>query len=104
MLLVTKEQISGRKLQELGIVKGTTVRSVHLGKDIMSGFKTLVGGELTSYNEMMDDARSIATQRMEAEAAAMGADAVVSVRYASASVVQGAAEVMCYGTAVKYID
>ncbi len=104
MLLVTTEQINGRKLQELGIVKGTTVRSVHLGKDIMSGFKTLVGGELSSYNEMMDDARAIATQRMEQDAASMGADAVVGVRYASASIVQGASEVMCYGTAVKYVD
>lgn len=104
MLLVTTEQISGRKLQELGIAQGTTVRSVHLGKDIMSGFKTLVGGELTSYNEMMNDARSIATQRMVDDAAAMGADAVIGIRYASASIVQGASEVMCYGTAVKYVD
>lgn len=104
MLVVTTNGISGRKLQELGIAKGTTVQSVHFGKDLMSGFKTLVGGELTSYNEMMDNARGIATQRMEADAAGMGADAVVGVRYASSSVTQGAAEVMCYGTAVKFVE
>jgi len=104
MLVVTTNGISGRKLQELGVAKGTTVQSVHFGKDLMSGFKTLVGGELTSYNEMMDNARGIATQRMEADAAGMGADAVVGVRYASSSVTQGAAEVMCYGTAVKFVE
>ncbi len=104
MLLVTKDQIGDRKLQELGIAKGSTVQSVHFGKDFMNSLKTLVGGELTSYNEMMANARSISTQRMEEDAAAMGADAVVCVRYVSAQVAQGAAEIMCYGTAVKYLD
>ena len=81
MLLVTKDQIGERKLEELGIAKGSTVQSVHFGKDFMSGLKTLVGGELTSYNEMMAAARTIATKRMEEDAAAMGADAVVCVTF-----------------------
>ena len=72
MLIVTKDQIGDRKLQELGIAKGSTVQSVHFGKDFMNGLKTLVGGELTSYNEMMANARSIATQRMEADASEIG--------------------------------
>ncbi len=104
MLIVTTDHIGGKKLQELGIAKGSTVQSVHFGKDFMNGLKTLVGGELTSYNEMMANARSIATQRMEEDAAGMGADAVVCARYVSAQVAQGAAEIMCYGTAVRYLD
>lgn len=104
MLIVTTDHIGEKKLQELGIAKGSTVQSVHFGKDFMNGLKTLVGGELTSYNEMMANARAIATQRMEADAASMGADAVVCVRYVSAQVAQGAAEIMCYGTAVRYLD
>ena len=104
MLIVTTDLIGGKKLQELGIAKGSTVQSVHFGKDFMNGLKTLVGGELTSYNEMMANARSIATQRMEEDAAGMGADAVVCARYVSAQVGQGAAEIMCYGTAVRYLD
>ncbi len=86
----------------LGIVKGTTIQSVHIGKDIGSAFKTLVGGELQSYNEMLNKARALATERMVREAETLGADAVVAVRYASSSVMQGAAEVMVYGTAVRY--
>ena len=84
------------------LVEGNTIQSVHLGKDIMNSFKTLVGGELTSYNEMMNSARSLATGRMIEQAQALGADAIVCVRYSSASVTQGAAEIMAYGTAVKF--
>ena len=98
MLLVTTETVSGRELEMLGLVKGSTIQSKNIGRDITQGFKTLVGGELKSYNDMM----SIATQRMVDEAQALGADAVVAVRYSSASVMQGAAEVMAYGTAVKF--
>ena len=102
MLLVTTETVSGRELEMLGLVKGSTIQSKNIGMDITQGFKTLVGGELKSYTDMMNEARSIATQRMVDEAQALGADAVVAVRYSSASVMQGAAEVMAYGTAVKF--
>ncbi|KXK65928.1 hypothetical protein HMPREF3293_01220 [Christensenella minuta] len=104
MLLVTRESITGKTLEELGIVSGSTVQSVHIGKDFMAGFKTLVGGELTSYTEMMQEARKIATGRMVAEASALGADAVICMRYASSSITQGAAEIIAYGTAVKFKD
>ena len=102
MILVTTEYISGKSLEMLGIVKGTTVQSAHAGKDIGAAFKTLVGGELLAYNEMLNNARAMATKRMVAEAEEMGADAIVGVRYASAEVIQGAAEVIAYGTAVKF--
>lgn len=102
MFIVNTDYISGKELEMLGIVKGSTIQSKHLGKDISQGFKTLVGGELKAYTEMMNDARALATERMISEATAMGADAIVNVRYSSSSVMQGAAEVMAYGTAVKY--
>jgi len=104
MLIVTTETIAGKELEILGIVKGSTIQSKHVGKDIAQSFKTLVGGELKAYTEMMNDARALATKRMVAEAKAMGADAIVCMRYASAAVMQGAAEVMAYGTAVKFRD
>ena len=102
MLLVTTDYIAGKELEMLGMVKGSTIQTKHLGKDITQSFKTLVGGELTAYTEMMNDARALATKRMVQEAAAMGADAIVGVRYGSAAVMQAAAEVMAYGTAVKF--
>ena len=86
----------------LGLVKGSTIQSKNIGRDITQGFKTLVGGELGAYTDMMNDARALATKRMVGEAEHLGADAVVNVRYASAAVMQGAAEVMAYGTAVKF--
>ena len=103
MILVTTDYIAGKELEMLGIVKGGTIQTRHVGKDIGSAFKTLVGGELQSYNEMMNSARALATKRMVEEAESMGADAVVCVRYTSASVMQGAAEVLAYGTAVRFI-
>ncbi len=103
MILVNTENISGKKLEMLGIVKGSTVQSRHVGKDFMSGLKTLVGGEITAYSEMLNSARALATKRMVAEAEGMGADAVVNIRYASSAVMQGAAEVIVYGTAVKIL-
>ena len=102
MILVNTDYIAGKELEMLGLVKGSTIQTKHLGKDITQSFKTLVGGELSAYNEMMNDARALATKRMVQEAEALGADAIVGVRYASAAVMQGAAEVMAYGTAVKY--
>lgn len=102
MILVTTEGISGKDLEMLGMVKGSTIQTVNAFRDIGVGLKTLVGGELKNYNEMMNNARALATKRMVEEADAMGADAVVCVRYASASIMQSAAEVMAYGTAVKF--
>ena len=104
MLIVNTDYITGKKLETLSLVKGSTVQCKNVGKDILSGFKNLVGGEMTAYTEMMDEARAIATRRMVEEAQHLGADAVVNVRYASAAVMQGAAEVMAYGTAVKFIQ
>ena len=104
MLIVTTEYISGRDLDMLGLVKGSTIQTKHLGKDITQSFKTLVGGELSAYTEMMNDARALATKRMVEEAESLGADAIVCIRYASAAVMQGAAEVMAYGTAVRFTE
>jgi uncharacterized protein YbjQ (UPF0145 family) len=102
MILVNTETISGKELEMLGLVKGSTIQSKHLGKDIMQAFKSMLGGELKAYNDMMNEARAIATKRMVDEAQALGADAVVNVRYASSSVMQSAAEVIVYGTAVRF--
>ena len=104
MILVNTDYISGKELEMLGLVKGSTIQSKHVGKDIAQAFKTLVGGELTAYNEMMNEARAMATKRMVQEAEALGADAIVNIRYSSAAVMQGAAEVIAYGTAVKFVN
>lgn len=103
MLLVTTEQIAGRNVEPLGIVEGSSIQNVHAGKDIMNSLKTLVGGELTSYTEMMEKARKLATDKMVKNAQQMGADAVICVRYSSSEVMQGAAEVLVYGTAVRLV-
>ena len=102
MILATTETINGKNLETLGLVKGSTIQTVNAFRDIGAGLKNLVGGELTKYNEMMNNSRALATKRMVEEAEALGADAIVGVRYASASVTQGAAEVMAYGTAVQF--
>ena len=102
MLLVNIDYIPGKELEVLGMAKGTVVQSKNFGKDFMAGMKTLVGGEITSYTEMLNEARQIAVKRMVDEAESMGADAVINVRYGSSSVMQGAAEVIAYGTAVRY--
>ena len=101
MLLLTLNYSPGKEIEALGIVKGTTVQTKNFGKDFMAGMKTLVGGELSAYTEMLNEARQIATKRMVDDAEALGADAVINVRYGSASMMQGAAEVVVYGTAVK---
>ena len=102
MLLVTTEHIPGKTYNVLGIVKGQTVHSKNIGRDIAAGLKTLVGGELTGYSEMMAEARAQATKRMVEEAQALQADAVVCVGYSSSANRQGAAEIIAYGTAVKF--
>ena len=103
MLLVNIDHIPGKELEALGVVKGTVVQSKNFGKDFMAGMKTLVGGEIVGYTEMLIEARQIATKRMVDEAEALGADAVVNLRYGSSAVMQGAAEVIAYGTAVRYL-
>lgn len=103
MITVNTDYIEGKKLEMLGLVKGSTIQSKHIGKDIGASFKTIIGGELKAYTEMMDQARAIATDRMVADARALGADAVVNVRFATSAIMQGAAEVMAYGTAVKFV-
>lgn len=102
MILVNTDYISGKEFTMLGMVKGSTIQSKNIGRDITQSFKTLVGGELKAYTEMMNDARALATKRMVEEAEGMGADAVINICYASAAVMQGAAEVMAYGTAVRF--
>ena len=104
MILVNTDYISGKELETLSLVKGSTIQSKNIGKDIAQSFKTMVGGELKAYNEMMNEARALATKRMVAEAEELGADAVINIRYASSAVMQGAAEVIVYGTAVKFIN
>lgn len=102
MKLLTIETIPGQAFEALDTVKGTVVYSKNIGRDFMAGMKTLVGGEIAGYTEMLTEARQIATKRMVDAAEALGADAVINVRYGSSSVMQGAAEVIAYGTAVKY--
>lgn len=102
MILVNTDYISGKELEMLGLVKGSTIQSVNIGKDISQAFKTLVGGELVKYQEMMNQARALSTKRMVEEAEALGADAVVNLRYASSSVMSSAAEIIVYGTAVRF--
>ncbi len=103
MILVNTDFITGKQLETLNVVKGSVIQARHLGRDIMSALKGLVGGELRSYSEMIHTARAKATQRMVAEAESLQADAVINIRYSSSTVRQGAAEVMVYGTAVKFV-
>ncbi len=102
MLIVTSNDIPGKTITEtLGIVKGEMVQSKHVGKDFLAGMKNIVGGEVKSYTKMISESRKIATDRMIEEATDLGADAIICVRYGSSGVMQGAAEVIAYGTAVK---
>ena len=102
MILVNTDYVSGKDLETIGLVKGSTIQSKNIGKDILQGLKTIIGGELKGYTEMMNEARALATKRMAQEAEQMGADAVVNIRYSSAAIMQNAAEVIAYGTAVKF--
>ncbi len=101
MLLLNIDYVPGKEFDALGIVKGTVVQSKNFGKDFMAGMKTLVGGEIKGYTDMLIEARQIATKRMVDEATALGADAVINIRFGSSAVMSGAAEVIAYGTAVK---
>lgn len=103
MILVNTDYISGKTLEMLGLVKGSTIQTKNVGRDIMQSFKNLVGGELKAYNEMMNEARALATKRMVEEAEKYSADAIVNIRYASSAIAAGAAEVIAYGTAVKFV-
>lgn len=101
MKLLNINFIPGSEIEALGIVKGTVVTTKNIGKDIGAGFKSLAGGELRGYTEMLIEARQIATKRMVDEAEALGADAIINIRYGSSQIMSGAAEVISYGTAVK---
>ena len=101
MIVVTTESIPGRKITKLfGLVRGNTIRTRHLGKDIMAGLKTLVGGEISDYTKMMAESREQALDRMIEDAEGLGANAIVCARFTTASMMQGAAELLAYGTAV----
>ena len=102
MILVNTDFVTGKELETISIVKGSSIQSKHIGRDIISGLKTIIGGELKGYVEMINEARAIATRRMSEEAEKFGADAVINIRYATSSVMQGAAEILVYGTAVKF--
>ena len=102
MILASSDTIPGKSISEtLGLVRGEIVQSKHVGRDIMAGVKTIVGGEVKSYTQMISEARRVATERMIEEAKNMGADAIVCVRYGSSAIMQGSAEIIAYGTAVK---
>jgi len=99
----TTETVAGKEIAEhLGVATGSTIRARNIGRDIVAGLRTLVGGELPEYTEMMAHARNQAVERMQQKAADLGADAIMSVRFSTAMVMQGTAEVMAYGTAVKF--
>ncbi|MBQ3111353.1 MAG: YbjQ family protein [Firmicutes bacterium] len=102
MNIYTVDVLPGAEYLPLGLVQGSCIQTKHLGADIGQSFKSLVGGELKSYSEMLDKARDTAMQRMVAQAAAMGADAIVGVRISTSAVMQGAAEMLCYGTAIRF--
>ena len=98
------EYIPGAEIEALGMVKGTIVQTKNVGKDFMAGMKTLVGGEIVGYTQMLEEARQIAVKRMVDEAKALGADAIIGVRYGSSQLMAGAAEVIAYGTAVRILN
>ena len=102
MLITTTENIPGKEFEVIGIVKGCTVQSKNIGHDIGAGLKTIIGGEINSYRDMIEEARRVAPTRMEDEAKRLGADAVICARFATSSVMQGAPEILMYGTAVKF--
>jgi uncharacterized protein YbjQ (UPF0145 family) len=105
MLITNTERVAGREIAEtLGVVRGNTVRARNLGRDITQGLRNVVGGELKAYTTLLSDAREEALTRMEAEAEEVGADAVVNVRFVTSQIAQGGAEMLAYGTAVRFAD
>lgn len=102
MIITSTETIPGKQITEiLGIARGSTIRARNVGRDFMAGLKNLVGGEVTEYTKLMADAREQALQRMKDDAQALGADAIINVRFTTSQVMQGAAEILAYGTAVR---
>lgn len=102
MLVINTAEVPGYEIVEtLGMVKGSTIRAKHIGKDLLAVLRHMVGGELREYTQMMNEAREIALQRMEKEAEELGADAIVNIRFTTSSIMQGASEMLVYGTAVK---
>lgn len=102
MIITTTDFIPGREIEKvIGLVSGNSVRAKHIGKDIVAGLRTVVGGEITEYTEMLSESRREALQRMMDDAQSVGADAVINIRYSTSSVMTGAAEMLAYGTAVK---
>ena len=102
MKLLSINYIPDQEIAALGMVKGTIVQTKNVGRDFMAGMKTLVGGEIVGYTQMLNEARQIAIKRMVDEAKELGADAVIDIKYGSSQIMAGAAEVIAYGTAVKY--
>ena len=101
MITVTTDFVPGYEVTEtLGLVRGSTIRSKHIGKDLLAGLRTIVGGEIKEYTEMLIEARSESLRRMEAQAESLSADAVINVRFVTSQVMTGAAELLAYGTAV----
>ncbi len=103
MIIVNTDYYNDQKIEMLGLVRGSTIQTKNIGRDITQGLKTIIGGELKSYTDMMNKARDVANERMVEEANKLGADAIINVRYTTSSVIEGAAEVMAYGTAVKFV-
>ena len=101
MVISTLNYIPGKEIEAIGLVKGNVVQAKNIGRDIMAGFKNIAGGEIKSYTDLLAEARNTATDRMIQEAASMGADAVINVRFASSSVLDGTCEIIAYGTAVR---
>ncbi|MFH4734859.1 heavy metal-binding domain-containing protein [Vibrio diabolicus] len=105
MIYTTTESIPGKQISEIrGVVTGNVVQSKHIGRDLMAGIKSIVGGEIRGYTEMMTDARDIAIQRMVVDAESKGADAIVGIRFTTSSIVDGSSEILAFGTAVKLAD
>ncbi|MBU1470036.1 MAG: YbjQ family protein [candidate division Zixibacteria bacterium] len=101
MIMVTSDEVPGKTIiKTLGLVRGNTIRARHIGRDIMAGLRTIVGGEITEYTKMLAESREQALDRMTAEAEKIGANAIVALRFGTSSVMKGAAEFLAYGTAV----
>ncbi|HUW68584.1 MAG TPA: YbjQ family protein [Candidatus Nanoarchaeia archaeon] len=105
MIIVNTDTIAGKEIVEtLGLARGSTIQAKHIGKDIMSGLRHIVGGELVEYSKMLEESREKAINRMVSDAESMGADAVINVRFMTSMIMSGAAEILAYGTAVKIKD
>ena len=105
MIVVTTDTVQGKRIVEtMGIVKGNTIRARHIGKDILAGLKNVIGGEIEEYSKMIAESREQSIDRMKEDALRIGADAIVCVRFTTSSMMQGAAELLAYGTAVKLAE